>query len=261
MKLSRFRIRSPQPVFALLAVLGSVGTIHASNPILTATPSSFTLYCSATNPGYPVTVTLKAISAAVGTTHIPRRLPATGITGVTVAPVSSSATAITSAMSTTSGVSYTFTPAAGCAAAASGTYTFLAAPTTTGTKVADASVTVSIVNTSFLTTATPTITLNCSNPSTLTPVAVVVKAANAIPSTTTDTLTPGLASTTPTLFSVAAAANSASNITQANSAASVGITYNFTPAASCTANSQPFSSQTYTFKAATTAVRPELTWR
>ena len=252
MKLSRFRIRSPQPVFALLAVLGSVGTIHASNPILTATPSSFTLYCSATNPGYPVTVTLKAISAAVGSNTYPTAVAATGITGVTVAPVSSSATAITSAMSTTSGVSYTFTPAAGCAAAASGTYTFLAAPTTTGTKVADASVTVSIVNTSFLTTATPTITLNCSNPSTLTPVAVVVKAANAIPSTTTDTLTPGLASTTPTLFSVAAAANSASNITQANSAASVGITYNFTPAASCTANSQPFSSQTYTFKAATT---------
>ena len=257
MKLSRYRIRSPQPVFALLAVLGSVGTIHAT--VLNATPSSITIYCSPTNPGYPVTVTLKANVAASGTNTFPTAVAATAITGVTVAPVSSTATAITAAMSTTSGVGYTFTPAAGCSAANSGNYTFLAAPTTAGTKVADVAVAVTIVNTSFLTATPSTIVLNCSVPSTLTAVPLTVKAANAIPSTDSNSsLTPGLASVTPTLFSVAAAPSSASNITQANSTNSVGITYNFAPLASCTANSQPFSSQTYTFRAATTGAASTL---
>lgn len=259
MKLSRYRIRSPQPVFALLAVLGSVGTIHASSTILNATPSSITIYCSATNPGYPVTVTLKANIAAAGSNTYPTAIAASGMTGVTVLPVSSTATAITAGMSTTSGVGYTFTPAAGCSAANAGNYTFQAAATTAGTKAPDVSVQVNIVNTSFLTATPSTIILDCSVPASLTPVSLLLTAANAIPSTDASSiLTPGLASATPTLFAVAVKANSASNITQGNSSASVGITYNFTPAATCTANGQQFSSQTYTFRAATTGAATTL---
>ena len=258
MKFSRYRIRSPQPVFALLAVLGSVGTIHATSTILNATPSSITIYCSPTNPGYPVTVTLKANTAAATGTTIPTAVAATAMTGVTVVAVSSTATAITPAMSTTSGVGYTFTPTAGCSAANSGNYTFLAASTTSATKVPDVSVAVTIVNTDFLTATPSTIILDCSVPASLTPVSLLVTAAYAIPSTdTSSTLTPGLALVTPSLFTVAARANSASNITQGNSSASVGITYTFTPAASCT-NGQQFSSQTYTFRAATTGAATTL---
>src|SRR5208283_3201484 len=133
-----------------------------------------------------------------------------------------------------------------------------AASTTNATKVPDVSVAVTIVNTAFLTATPSAIILDCSNPASLQPVSLLVTAAYPIPSTdTSSTLTPGLAAVTPTYFTVAARAGSASNITQGNSSASVGITYNFTPAASCT-NGQQFSSQTYTFRTATTGAATTL---
>jgi len=249
MKLSKFRIRSPQAVFALLAVLGSVGTVQAGSPLLSATPSTVNLYCSATNPGYPVTVTLKPVGAVPTTTPattFPISLASTPIAGVTVAVVGT-ATAIT-ATNATAGINYTFTPTAACTTGAGQTYTFRVAPTTSGTAVADVQVTVNVTKANFLTTATPTITLSCVNPASLSPVSVVLKAANTVPANYT--LTPVLPSA-PTGFTVAAAGGAASNITPANTT-TVGINYTFTPLAVCTLNSQPFSSQTYTFKAATT---------
>jgi uncharacterized protein (TIGR03437 family) len=259
MKLSKFRIRSPQAVFVLLALLGSVGTVQAGTPLLGSTVTTVNLYCSANNPGYPVTVTLKPILAVPTTTPAttyPISLASSPIAGVTVAVVGS-VTAI-SATNASTGISYTFTPTAGCTAASSQTYAFRVAPTTSGTPVNDVQFTVNVTDTNFLTTTTPTITLSCVNPASLSPVAVVVKAVTTVPATFT--LTPVLPSA-PTGFTVAAANGAASNITPANTTAT-GITYNFTPLAACTLNSQPSSSQTYTFKAATTgttaAAAPDL---
>src|ERR1017187_3719737 len=186
MKLSTFRIRNPQAVFALLALLGSVGTAHASGPLLGATPPTVSLFCSANNPGYPVTVVLKPLATLPTTTPAttyPISLPSAGIAGVTVAVVGS-ATAITAANSS-AGISYIFTPTAACTTGASQTYTFNVAPTTGGAAVADVQVTVNVTRTNFLTTTTPTVTLNCVNPASLTPVAVVLKAANTVPTTYT----------------------------------------------------------------------------
>ena len=62
MKLSSFRICGSQAVVALLAMLGSAGTMHAAAQ-LTMSASTVNFYCSATNPSFPVVVSLTAISA------------------------------------------------------------------------------------------------------------------------------------------------------------------------------------------------------
>lgn len=240
MKSSKFRIRNPQAVFALLALLGSVGTVHATNPLLSATPSSISVYCSATNPGYPVTVTLKAAgSAPTSPNTYPVSLASTPLAGVTVTPPAS--TAIT-ASNNAAGINYTFTPSAACTAG-SFTYTFRVAATTSGQPAADVQVPVTVVNTYFLAPTKTQVMLTCVGGVAGSAVAVTLNAANPVPAGST--LTPAALTGTPVGFTVSAGTGTTVTTT-------AGIVYTFTPLAACTTASAPFQSATYTFKVATT---------
>lgn len=240
MKSSRLTSCRPHAVLALLALLGSAGTMQAANNsplLLTANPSTVTLYCSATNPGYPATVTLKAVTTvATGQTY-PVTLNANP-TGVTVAAVS--ATAITPSMTTLTGIGYTFTPAAGCTST-SQTFQFKAAATTLGVANGDVSVTVVTVAQNFLTPSVSTINLICSATVPGPAVTMNLKAAVAVPA---GTLTPQTGNAL-TGFTVAQSGGT-SAITPGMGTTS-GVNFTFTPTTSCTT-----TSQTYIFKAATT---------
>jgi len=240
MKSSRLRSCGPHAVLALLAMLGSAGTMSAANNsplLLTASPSTVTLYCSVGNPGYPVTVTLKAVATVPTGQTYPVTLNANPI-GVTVAAVSTSA--ITPAMTTATGIGYTFTPAAGCLST-SQTFQFKAAATTAGVANGDVSVTVVTVAQNFLTPSAGTINLICSGSVPGPAVTMTLKAVVAVP---VGTLTPSTG-TALTGFTVAQSGGT-SAITPGMGTTS-GVNFTFTPTTSCTT-----TSQTYTFKAATT---------
>ena len=116
---------------------------------------------------------------------------------------------------------------------------------------AETPITVNIYNTNFLTATIPSsatvVSLSCIGGVAGSPVSVTLKAPN-VP--TTSTITTALAGgTAPTLFTVAAPAT----VTMTGASLGSGIAYTFTPAAACNNTAQPFTSQTYTFRAYTTA--------